>query len=569
MYHDYFLTNRALQIQRLCERTDGNRIEVPDRQSRAGIDRPLANLFKLIDKILKLPVGDKQSGGLLTKLKLPSLLAAWDRSSQDGQKPLLKPAQRALLIDFERSLVRVRLSEDATSARIGTGIFNLLLSDHEYFNGLKPLPQYTDDFAYELLYPTWINLNTVMLQPTAATKETRFTREQQQTIINFLDEWSEGAGDSEVKLVAILTLIANRFEPPESHEMMQRTIDLCVDRDGDPTTDAIDRLWRLQEDCDSAPEVTKLILDFVLTNSSLRPTSIYHRFPITSSRVNPVDLPRSVAQCLSTLEADEDQMDDYRKMLSLNRTVIQQAEAFDSDFETLLNDHETQLVDLLQLIANGDDPIAAAPPLVQGIIAEIATRELGEEGQVQIKRLQPFTKRLAPRMNGLSRPTVVFVHADFIRKNPNRKALLSCAGDPTKRSKTAAQLLKIAKNTKNLDRFLNLLSVAAVVDPEFDETQLKGIQSSIAVLQLAHMEKSIGRKEVNDLEDDIREHLPDSLALLATPLQAALQKNERLAKLYLALNEEVQILQHSGTVSNFGVTRASFSHLEKLADEKE
>ena len=569
MYHDYFLTNRALQIQRLCERTDGNRIDVPDRQSRSGIDRSLAHLFKLLDKILKLPVGDKQSGGLLTKLKLPSLLSGWDRSSSDDQKPLLKPAQRELLIDFERSLIRVRLSDDATAARIGTGILNLLLSDHEYFNGLKPLPQYSDDFAYELLYPTWINLNTVMLQPATATKEARFTREQQRTIINFLDEWSEDAGDSEFKLVAILTLIANRFEPSESHDLMQRMINLCVNRDGDLATDAIDRLWRLQEDCDSASEITKLIIDFVLTTSSLHHTSIHNRFPISDSRVNPVDLPRSISHCLNQLEADEDRTADYRKMLSLNRAVIQQAEAFDSDFETLLNDHESQLIELLQLIANGEDPVTASPPLVQGIVAEIATRELGKDGQVLIKRLQPFTKQLSPRMNGLSRPTVVFVHADFIRKAPNRQALLACAGDPIKRSNTASQLLKIAKTTKNLDRFLNLLSVAAVVDPEFDATQLKGIQSSIAVLQLAHMEKSIGRKEVNDLENDIRAHLPTSLGLLATPLQAALQKDERLAKLYLALNEEVQILQHSGTVSNFGVTRASFSHLEKLADEEE
>jgi hypothetical protein len=114
-----------------------------------------------------------------------------------------------------------------------------------------------------------------------------------------------------------------------------------------------------------------------------------------------------------------------------------------------------------------------------------------------------------------------------------------------------------------------LLSVAAAVEPAFDQQQLKGIQGSIAVLQLTHMEQSIGRNEVSDLEQDIRANLPESLGLLGTPLQAALQKNERLAKLYLALNEEVQILEHSGTVSNFGVTRASFSHLEKLADDEE
>ena len=81
--------------------------------------------------------------------------------------------------------------------------------------------------------------------------------------------------------------------------------------------------------------------------------------------------------------------------------------------------------------------------------------------------------------------------------------------------------------------------------------------------------QSIGRKELSDLVSDLRNHLPDSIAALARPLEAALGKSDRLARLYLTLNEEVEILRHSGKISNFGVTRASFSHLEKLADEED
>lgn len=408
-----------------------------------------------------------------------------------------------------------------------------------------------------------------MLQPAAGSNKPRFTQQQQRTVVKFLDEWKTDVQDSEAKLVAMLIFIANRFEPPESHDLMQRMIDLCFDRDGDAVTEPIDRLWELQEECDSASDVVQLILDFVLLNSCLDPSSVYNRFPITQSRVNRVDLPRSLAETLKELQHDAERDDEYRRVLSLSRAIIQYAEGFDSDFESLLNSHDGQLVDLLGLVTSDGEPILTASPLVQGIIAEIAAREISDDGQVEIKRLQPFCHQLAPRMNGFSRPTVVFLHADFIRKAPNRKALIGCAGSSSKRSQTAAQLLKIAKGTKNLERFLNLLSVAAAVEPAFDQQQLKGIQGSIAVLQLTHMEQSIGRNEVSDLEQDIRANLPESLGLLGTPLQAALQKNERLAKLYLALNEEVQILEHSGTVSNFGVTRASFSHLEKLADDEE
>ena len=91
----------------------------------------------------------------------------------------------------------------------------------------------------------------------------------------------------------------------------------------------------------------------------------------------------------------------------------------------------------------------------------------------------------------------------------------------------------------------------------------------IAVLQMNLTEQSIGRKELSDLVSDLRNHLPDSIAALARPLEAALGKSDRLARLYLTLNEEVEILRHSGKISNFGVTRASFSHLEKLADEED
>jgi len=81
------------------------------------------------------------------------------------------------------------------------------------------------------------------------------------------------------------------------------------------------------------------------------------------------------------------------------------------------------------------------------------------------------------------------------------------------------------------------------------------------------MDKTIGKNELGDLENDIRGNLPESISYRASPLQTAVAKDERLAKLYLTLYEEVQRLQHSGTVANFGVTRAAFGHLSRLADE--
>ena len=512
-----------------------------------------------------MPVGDNQKDGLLSKFKLPSLLG---RKKDDSQKPLLSSSQRSCLLDFERHVVLVRLEDDAQSVQVGTQIFNAIIGDYAFFNGLKPLPQYPDDFSYELLFPSWLNLNTVMIQPTEGSN-TRFSDAQQRVTFSFLLDWCSASQHDESDLLALMTIIANRISHPHGHDIMQRLIDLSFDRDGHVDTEDVDRLISWQSDSESGETFAKWIADYLFVYSCLRPTSQQKKYDVANTKLLREELPRVLRDFLLEHQDDEDQREPYRDLLDLVHTLVETTGGFEADLEQLLNNHSSQLVELLRLFVVDDGESRARPQPLQRLMAELATRQSQTDGQIDTKSLQPFAQHVAPRLDHLSRSTTIFFEAEFVRKEPNRKALLGGCRTPDTRQKLTDQLIKLAGSAKQVDRFLHLIAIAAALNPTIDDEDITGIHASIAVLQMNLTEQSIGRNELSDLVGDIRSNLPESIRTLARPLEAALNKSDRLARLYLTLNEEVQILQHSGNISNFGVTRASFSHLEKLADEDE
>lgn len=564
MQYDYFLVNRAIQIQRLVEGRGQQRMEVPDRHSRGGCSRALSRLYRLIDGIRQLPVGDKQATGLLARLNISSFLS---RKRKDSQKPLLTSVQRGMLLEFERLVVQVRLEDDPQSIQAGTEIFNAIVSDYEFFNGLKPLPQYPDDFAYELLFPSWLNLNTVMVQPTDDGRE-RFDSAQQHATLEFLQDWSQSQQD-DLNLVAIMTIVTNRIDAPHSHQVLQRLIDLSFDRDGSAEREHVERLSLWQAESDSAATLAQWIEDYLFVYSCLHPTSHQKKYNVANKKVAREELPRAIRQLLPQIQDDDQQREPFHRLLDLVRSLIETTGGFEADWEQLINDHPSQLVDLLGLVVIPEGESRARIQPIQRLLAGIARRHVRDDGQVDIQRLKPFAQDVAPRMDGLSRSTTIFFEAEFVRKEQNRTAFLSACRGPDTRKKLSDRLIVLAQSAKQVDRFMHLVAMAAVLDPSIDASSLNGLHASVAVLQLSRTEQSIGRNELSDLIGDIRKNLPNSIATLARPLEAARGKSDRLAKLYLTLNEEAQILQHSGNISNFGVTRASFSHLEKLAEDEE
>ena len=74
---------------------------------------------------------------------------------------------------------------------------------------MKPLPQHTDQFAYELLYPTWFNLYRAMRIPLPDTATPKFTDEQIAETFEFLRDFALKDPEYEATLVGCMTFVAN------------------------------------------------------------------------------------------------------------------------------------------------------------------------------------------------------------------------------------------------------------------------------------------------------------------------------------------------------------------------
>ena len=198
MTNDFFLVERAAQVQRLRAATSGNRIEIPGPYSRMGCSRQTTQLFRTIDRICRVPLSEKRAswlrrmttrGGSMLGLHPPKKRPEEQSQSEPA---LLTAKQRLLLSDFERQLVQLQLGEDAEASTAAGEIVTAILQDHQSFTGLKPLQFHSDNFAYECLFPSWLNLYTALVSARSDSNEPRFSQEQIKTIFRFLDKFEKG-----------------------------------------------------------------------------------------------------------------------------------------------------------------------------------------------------------------------------------------------------------------------------------------------------------------------------------------------------------------------------------------
>ncbi len=88
------------------------------------------------------------------------------------------------------------------------------------------------------------------------------------------------------------------------------------------------------------------------------------------------------------------------------------------------------------------------------------------------------------------------------------------------------------------------------------------------MIQLSRRDESISRGELQDLVNDLRENLPASLGYLESPGFAGRGKSDRLAKMYLTLNEACHHFSATGKVGNFGLVRAAYRNLDGLIEDE-
>ena len=153
----FFLLNRAHQINRLYGTTSDKKIQRPAEKNLARLPVRTQALYHLLDSICE--IANRESV---------------------GEEATLNDAQRAKLEEFEKLVVQERFSADEVVKDAAVQVIRAIYADAAYFSGLKPLPQYTEKFPYELLFPSWLNLlSAVMLPRSGATARARLEGPQQ------------------------------------------------------------------------------------------------------------------------------------------------------------------------------------------------------------------------------------------------------------------------------------------------------------------------------------------------------------------------------------------------------
>ena len=195
-------------------------------------------------------------------------------------------------------------------------------------------------------------------------------------------------------------------------------------------------------------------------------------------------------------------------------------------------------------------------PGCQRLVARLLAREQSRTGGLDVERVRPFVRAVAPRLQQLDEDVEHLLVTQLIDDDANRRVLLDSAGDPARQSQLAARLLGAAKKTEDRPRFFQLVELAALLDSTCSEDALGKIRQSAKVVRLAIENGSIVTTQLADLVEDLQRNLPGSLACLESPAEAAAGKSERLRKLYLTLAREREVYARTGSIGNFSASHA-------------
>ena len=534
MSQDFFLLNRAHQINRLYGTKIDKKIQRPAEKNLARLPERTRALYQLLDSICEIA-----------------------GSESVDKEATLNDAQRAILVEFEKAVVRDRFASDEVVKDSAVQVIRAIFADAAYFSGLKPLPQYTEKFPYELLFPSWLNLLSAVMMPRAGTtNRARLEGPQQVELFRCLAACTVAKGECGEDYVGFLTFIASRFDAPQCEQMLQRTVDLVVKHG-----DAIVRtLTRLDESTTDGNVLKQRFGDYLTVKYSIDEWEAKTEFPITAELPHVRPLPAPLIKKLDELERGED-YDTYCNLLHNTAVLINSNQPISVEITMAMAKKPTFLPQILQWIVPSSKTPKLLPEASQAMLAEAISLEEPNEDRIDVPRMENFVKRIVSRAGGIGEAATEFLRQQFLVGADNRKTLLDACDSEIKLQKIAAALQERAGKTDSNEKFINLLTCVTVLDqlPSSLEAQV-----SLNALQSVIDNRSIGNKELQDIIRDLQKNIGSALQSLASPLSVAAEKSERLVTLYLTLNEVGQTLFHSGKVDNFSVVRAKYSRLSNL-----
>jgi hypothetical protein len=452
--------------------------------------------------------------------------------------------------------VQDRFAADEVVKESAVQVIRAIFADATYFSGLKPLPQYTEKFPYELLFPSWLNLLSAVMMPRAGTtNRARLEGPQQVELFRYLAACPIAKGECGEAYVGYLTFIASRFDAPQCEQMLQRAIDLVI-KHGEPI---VRTLRRLDASTTDGNLLKQRFGDYLTVKYSLDEWA-KTEFPIMESRPDDRPLPAVLKNKLIELEDGADD-DSYCNLLHNTAAIVNSNQPVSIDITTALSKKPSVLLQLLQWIVLNANPPKLLPEPSQALLAAAITLEEPNDDHVDVPRMDNFVKRIVSRAGGIGEGAAEFFKQQFLVGADNRKALLDACDSELKLQKMSAMLLDRAGKTDSNEKFINLLSCVTMLDQL--PTSLEA-QVSLNALQSVIDNRSIGNKELHDIIGDLQKNIGTALQTLASPLSVAAEKSERLVTLYLTLNEVGQTLVHSGKVDNFSVVRAKYSRLSHL-----
>lgn len=543
MSRDFFLLNRSHQLNRLCGMENPTGFRVPAAKARHRLPPRLQEFYTLLDRICV------AAGRTANQDPL-------DTSHTQASPEQLSREHRQDLEEFERVVVRNRFSEDANIKQPAVQCIRAIFADAEYFSGLKPLPQYTEAFAYELLFPSWLNLLKASMLPRTDNAKPRLDGQQQGALFEFLGKLGDLADADHLKLVGYLTFIASRFDAPDCEELIQRLVDLFSRFTGRILT-SLDGIDLHSKDARDFKQRLQIYLRVKYSTAKLAGTADY---PIARDRPTRRSLPDVLVEHLNAAEETQNWDQFFALALPLSK-IIQSPHTISGDLIGLLRQHTSHIAWLLSLVAGSDSCVdRVLAPEAQDCLARMITQapELITQSD---GLLTAFANKIASRMGGYQDHVHRYFQRILIDDEEGRKLLLAGCERDELRQQLEKQLLLRAGKADDNKRFLTLLCCATIVSPNAANQPAKiALQAIDAVIG----NRTIGNKEISDLVDDLQANVQQALEYLAVPIMAAAGKSPRLASLYLTLNEVSEKLANTGGVENFSVLRAKYSAITNM-----
>lgn len=534
MGSDFFLQNRSHQLVRLCS-SEASVVPSIPAATRAKLPAELREFLALIDRVCK-------------------VASTKDEADSFGD------AQRRDIEEFERSIVRLRFSSNELAKKYAVQLIRAIFGDAEYFSGLKPLPQYTDAFAYELLFPSWLNLLKACMLPSSANGRPRLDGQRQAVLFEFLGKINAAKHVGEESLVAFLTFVASRFDAPVCEELLQRFIELYA-KEGSSLLEAIEFF---NADCKDARHLTERLQDYLTVKHSLCKWPAQSEFPISYKRPRIRVLPRTIARLLAEMDLSRTDWHRFFNIARPLRLLVNSDHLLTNEYTSILERFPDEIATLLGLViqSNGKATTFLSNES-QVCLALLIENEAAQGASLNIDRVAAFAKTMAPRLEGYSDLTLGYFCRQFISDEKNRSMLLDACSSEVMRSQLGDFVLQSAGRTDDDKRFLELLCCVTVISPE---SNMDAAKCTLRAIDAVVQNRTIGNKEFVDLVSDLQENVDDAIDYLATPIMAAAGKSPRLASLYMTLNEISETFAASGKADNFSVVRAKYSALTNFDD---